>query len=261
MIRSLWSSASGMQAQQMNVDVISNNLANVNTPGFKRSILQFEDLMYSTPRSPGAQLSDGSITPSSLQIGHGSKPLATQKSFAQGDLMRTENTTDIAVQGKGFFRVLMPDGTISYTRDGSFKINSTGALVTTQGYALDGGPTFDPNATDIVIGRDGVVSQVVDGAVQQLAPITLTTFPNPEGLRSMGENLFTETDSSGAAQVGLTPGQTGTGTLAQGYMEGANVRVVEEMVRLIQAQRAYEVNSKAISTTDDMMGMANQLKR
>jgi flagellar basal-body rod protein FlgG len=250
-----------MQSQQMNVDVISNNLANVNTAGFKRAALQFEDVMYSTPTPPGAPLGDGSVVPSGIQVGHGSKPIATSRSFAQGDMIRTENQLDVSVQGKGFFSITMPDGSTSYTRDGSFKVNQEGQFVTNQGYALEGVAGVDPQATEIVIAADGTVSQVVNGTITQLAPITLTMFPNPEGLRSVGENLYTETEASGAPQAGLVPGQNGTGSLAQGYIESSNVRVVEEMVRLIQAQRAYEVNSKAINASDEMMGIANQLKR
>lgn len=261
MIRALWSSASGMQAQQLNIDVISNNLANVNTTGFKRSVTNFADLMYETERTPGRTLGDGTNTAVGLQVGYGSKPVSTSRSFIQGDLAATGNKTDVAIQGRGFFRIQLPSGEFAYSRDGSFKLNSQGQFVTNEGYRLAGVDQVDPNATEITIGSDGTVSIVLNGAVQQLTPLTLSTFPNPEGLRSLGDNLYQVTEASGAAQDGLAPGTQGLGTLAQGYLESSNVRVVEEMVRMIQAQRAYEINSKAIMTSDEMMGIANNLRR
>jgi flagellar basal-body rod protein FlgG len=261
MIRALWTSASGMQAQQMNIDVIANNLANVNTAGFKTAGLQFEDVMYTTERTPGARQADGGETATGLQVGYGSRPSSTTRSFAQGDLQRTESPLDIAIQGQGFFQVQMPDGSFAYTRDGSFVRNAEGQLVTKQGMPVLGMPQFSSQATEITILRDGTVSQVVDGAVEQLAPVTLSRFANPEGLRGVGGNLFVETDASGAAETGLAPGTENLGLLAQGYVETSNVRIVEEMVRMIQAQRAYEINSKAIQSSDEMMALANNLRR
>ncbi len=261
MIRALWSSASGMQAQQMNIDVISNNLANVNTTGFKRSMTNFADLMYETERTPGRTLGDGTNTAVGLQVGYGAKPVSTSRSFLQGDLTATGNKTDIAIQGKGFFRVQLPNGDFAYTRDGSFKLNSQGQLVTNEGYRLSGVDQIDPKATELTIGNDGTMSIVLNGAVQQLSPVTMTDFANAEGLRAIGNNLYQVTEASGAAEDGVAPGAQGLGTLAQGYLEASNVRVVEEMVRMIQAQRAYEINSKAIMTSDEMMGIANNLRR
>ncbi len=261
MIRALWSSASGMQAQQTNIDVISNNLANVNTTGYKRSSAQFEDLMYQTEIAPGNKLGDGSTVPTGIQIGYGSRTVATSKSFDQGDLQQTGGTLDVAIQGRGFFRIELPDGTIAYTRDGSFKMNQSGQIVTNRGYKVSGTDTIDPQATDVSIARDGSMSVVVNGATQNLSPVTLTDFPNPAGLRNIGDNLYLETDASGTPQSGLTPGVNGEGTLAQGYLESSNVQIVTEMVKMIQAQRAYEINSKSIQTSDEMLGIANNLKR
>jgi flagellar basal-body rod protein FlgG len=261
MIRALWTSASGMHSQQTNIDVISNNLANVNTPGFKRSSVQFEDMVYQTEKAPGAKLADGSSVPTGLQVGLGSRPVATTRSFAQGDFIATGGQLDVAIQGKGFFRLELPDGTFGYSRDGSFKLNANGQLVTNDGYRISGVDQIDPKATEITIGRDGIISAVVNGTSQQLSPMTLTDFPNPDGLRNTGGNVYFETDASGPAETGLTASQNGMGSLAQGYLEGSNVRVVEEMVKLIQAQRAYEINSKAIQASDEMMGISNNLKR
>lgn len=261
MIRALWSSASGMQTQQMNIDVISNNLANVNTPGYKKMDLQFEDIMYQTEKIPGSKLSDGSSTATGLQIGYGSKPIATSRSFVQGDMQNTGASLDLAIQGRGFFEVEMPDGTKTYTRAGSFKLNASGEVVTNEGYKISGIDQIDPKATEITIATDGAVTIVVDGAIQQLSPLTLTNFPNPEGLQAMGSNLYIPTDASGSAETGLTPGTNGIGSIAQGFLESSNVRVVEEMVKMIQAQRAYEVNSKAIQASDDMLSVATNLKR
>ncbi|MEM9400396.1 MAG: flagellar hook-basal body complex protein, partial [Verrucomicrobiota bacterium] len=192
MIRALWSSANGMTSQQTNVDVIAHNLANVNTSGFKSKSLQFEDLMYQTERAPGGQLADGSSTPTGLQVGYGSRPVATVASFSSGDLKNTGGPLDMAIEGKGFFRVLQPDGSFAYTRDGQFTLNSEGQMVTTTGYQLDGVGQIDTNATDIAIGKGGSLSIVVNGTIQTLSPVTLTTFPNPEGLRALGNNLYQE---------------------------------------------------------------------
>jgi flagellar basal-body rod protein FlgG len=223
--------------------------------------LQFQDLLYHTEKTPGARLSDGSVTATGLQVGYGSKPVATSRSFLQGDMQHTGRTLDIAVGGRGFFQIEMPDGTYAYTRDGSFNLTSDGTLVTNLGYKVSGVDQIDPNATEIAIATDGAITIRVNDELQSLSPITLTNFPNPEGLRSIGDNLYTESDASGAAETGLTPNTNGIGGLSQGFLESSNVRVVEEMVRMIQAQRAYEINSKAIQASDEMLGIANNLRR
>ncbi len=261
MIRALWTSASGMEAQQMNLDVIANNLANVNTSGFKKSSIQFSEMMYDTNEAPGASSTQSSTTPTGVQVGYGSKPVATERNFTQGNLQQTGNTFDVAIQGHGFYKLTLPDGTSAYTRDGSFLVNADGQLVTNQGYLVAGVGQIDPKATNITIGSDGTISATVNNAAVKISPITISNFPNPEGLNSLGSNLYQETAASGNAVDGQTPGQNGMGTLAQGYVETSNVQVVEEMVNMIQAQRAYEINSKAIQTADQMMGMANNLRQ
>jgi flagellar basal-body rod protein FlgG len=261
MIRALWTSASGMEAQQMNLDVIANNLANVNTSGFKKSSLQFQEMMYDTERSPGASSTDSSTVPAGVQVGYGSKPVATERNFTQGNMQQTGNTYDVAIQGQGFYKITMPDGTNSYTRDGSFLVNQDGQLVTNQGYLVTGVGQIDPKATNVSIGSDGTISATVNNATVKISPITISTFPNPEGLNSLGDNLYQETTASGNAVDGQTPGQNGLGTLSQGYIETSNVQVVEEMVNMIQAQRAYEINSKAIQASDQMMQMANNMRQ
>jgi flagellar basal-body rod protein FlgG len=260
MIRALWTSASGMEAQQMNLDVIANNLANVNTSGFKKSSIQFQEMMYDTDKTPGASTTDSSTTPTGAQVGYGSKPVATERNFTQGNLQQTGNTYDVAIQGTGFYKITLPDGTNSYTRDGSFLVNAYGNLVTNQGYLVSGVGQIDPKATNVAIGADGTISATVNSAVVKISPITISNFPNPQGLNSLGNNLYQETAASGNAVDGQTPGQNGMGTLSQGYIETSNVQVVEEMVNMIQAQRAYEINSKAIQASDDMMQMANNLR-
>ncbi len=260
MVRALWTSASGMEAQQMNLDVIANNLANVNTSGFKKSSIQFQEMMYDTAKAPGASTSDSSTAPTGVQVGYGAKPVATERNFTQGNLQQTGNTYDVAIQGTGFYKLTLPDGTNAYTRDGSFLVNSDGQIVTNQGYILTGAGTIDPKATNVAIGSDGTISATVNGATVKISPITISNFPNPEGLNSLGQNLYQETQASGNAVDGQTPGTNGLGTLAQGYIETSNVQVVEEMVNMIQAQRAYEINSKAIQASDDMMSMANNMR-
>jgi flagellar basal-body rod protein FlgG len=250
-----------MEAQQMNLDVIANNLANVNTAGFKKSSIQFAEMMYDTDKTPGASTTDSSTTPTGAQVGYGSKAVATERNFTQGNLQQTGNTFDVAIQGQGFYKVTLPDGTNAYTRDGSFLVNSDGQLVTNQGYQVTGVGQIPATATNISIGSDGTISATVNNAVVKISPITISNFPNPEGLNSLGGNLYPETAASGNAVDGQTPGQNGMGTLAQGYVETSNVQVVEEMVNMIQAQRAYEINSKAIQTADQMMGMANNLRQ
>jgi flagellar basal-body rod protein FlgG len=244
----------------MNLDVIANNLANVNTTGFKKANVQFQEMMYDTQESPGASSTDSSTTPTGTQVGYGSKPVATERNFSQGSLQQTGNTYDVAIQGTGFFKITLPDGTYAYTRDGSFLVNSDGQIVTNQGYIVAGAGTIDPKAENVTIGADGTISATVNGSAVKISPITITTFPNPEGLNSMGDNLYQETQASGTAIDGQTPGTNGIGTLAQGYTETSNVSVVEEMVNMIQAQRAYEINSKAVQASDDMMQMANNMR-
>jgi flagellar basal-body rod protein FlgG len=261
MIRALWTSASGMEAQQMNLDVIANNLANVNTSGFKKSSIQFQEMMYDTDKSPGASTTDSSTTPTGSQVGYGSKPVATERNFTQGNLQQTGNTYDLAIQGTGFYKITLPDGTNAYTRDGSFLVNSDGNLVTNQGYQVTGVGQIPATATQVSIGSDGTISATVNSAIVKISPITISNFPNPQGLSSLGNNLYQETAASGNAVDGQIPGTNGLGTLQQGFIETSNVQVVEEMVNMIQAQRAYEINSKAIQTADQMMGMANNLRQ
>ena len=260
MIRSLWTAASGMEAQQMNLDVIANNLANVNTNGYKGSNMVFQEMMYDTERAPGASSTDSSTVPTGIQIGYGSQPVSTERNFSQGNLQQTSNTYDTAIQGTGFYKITLPDGTNAYTRDGSFLVNQDGQLVTGQGYLVTGVGQISPQATNVSIGSDGTISASVNNAIVKISPITISTFPNPQGLNSLGSNLYTETLSSGTAIDGQAPGTNGIGTLQQGYTETSNVQVVEEMVNMIQAQRAYEINSKAIQTSDDMMQMANNMR-
>jgi flagellar basal-body rod protein FlgG len=260
MIRSLWIAKTGLDAQQTNLDVISNNLANVSTNGFKRSRAVFEDLLYQTLRQPGAQSSQQTQLPSGLQIGTGVKPVSTERIFSQGNLQQTSNPLDVAIQGNGFFQVLMPDGATAYTRDGAFQTDAQGQLVTSSGFHVQPAITVPANATGITIGRDGVVSVVRAGstAATQIGSIQLANFVNPAGLQSLGENLYQETSASGTASAN-TPGTNGLGLLSSGYVETSNVNVVEELVNMIQTQRAYEINSKAITTSDQMLQRLTQL--
>jgi flagellar basal-body rod protein FlgG len=260
MIPSLWISKTGLDAQQTQMDVVANNLANVNVNGFKRARAVFEDLLYQTLRQPGAPSSDQTQVPSGLQIGTGVKAVATERIFTQGNLQQTGNTKDVAIQGNGFFQIQMPDGTLAYTRDGSFQSDSQGQLVTSSGYTVSPAITIPANALSITIARDGTVSVLQPGSSQpvQVGQLQLATFVNPAGLQSMGENLFTETAASGTPSAN-TPGTNGTGLLNQGFVETSNVNVVEEMVNMIQTQRAYEINSKAISTSDQMLQKLSQL--
>jgi flagellar basal-body rod protein FlgG len=260
MIRALWTSASGMAAQQMNLDVIANNLANVNTTGFKSANVQFQEMMYDTETPAGANSTDSSTVPTGTQVGYGSKPVATERNFTEGSLQQTGNTYDMAIQGTGFFKLTMPDGTNTYTRDGSFLVNADGQIVNNQGFLVTGAGTISPQATNVVVGADGTISATVNGATVKISPITITTFPNPEGLNSLGNNLYSASDASGTANDGQVPGTNGIGTIAQGYTEASNVSVVTEMVQMIQAQRAYEINSKAVQASDDMMQMANNMR-
>ncbi|AXK71291.1 flagellar basal-body rod protein FlgG [Lysobacter sp. TY2-98] len=259
MTQALWIAKTGLDAQQTRMSVISNNLANVNTTGFKRDRANFEDLLYQTVRQPGGSTSEQTQLPSGLQIGTGVRVASTAKSFAQGNLSNTGNALDVAVNGRGFFEVLMPDGTSAYTRDGSFQINSQGEMVTNEGYPVQPGITLPQGTQSVTIGADGTVTAQVEGqaAPVQVGSLTLVDFVNPAGLQAKGENLYAETGASGPPQQG-NPGTSGLGTLVQGSVEGSNVNVVEELVSMIETQRAYETNAKAISTVDNMLGYLNQ---
>jgi len=260
MIRSLWISKTGLEAQQTQMDVISNNLANVSTTGFKRSRAVFEDLLYQNLRQPGAQSSQQTQVPSGLQIGTGVRPVATERIHTQGNLQQTGNKLDVAIQGNGFFQILMPDGATAYTRDGSFQVDSQGQIVTANGFVVQPAITIPANATSVSIGQDGVVSVTQAGvaAPVQVGSMQLATFINASGLESMGQNLYLESGSSGTPSTNV-PGTNGTGTLSQGYVETSNVNVVEELVNMIQTQRAYEINSKAITTSDQMLQKLSQI--
>lgn len=260
MLRALYSSAAGMQSQQMNLDVIANNLANVNTTGFKRSKIEFQDLLYQTTRSAGAEAGGGNTVPTGLQVGHGSRAVATSKVFTNGELTATGEKLDVAIQGDGFFEVQLPDGTRGYTRDGAFKTASDGRIVTNDGLVVQGGfQPIPPGTTSVTISPNGeVTTQGANG--KQTFRVQLVRFNNPGGLESLGRNLYKDTAASGPAEQG-NPGESGFGSLAQGYLEMSNVKVVEEMVNLIVAQRAYEVNSKAVQAADEMMQQSNNLRR
>jgi len=252
--QAMWISKTGLEAQQTRMSVISNNLANVNTTGFKKSRAIFEDLLYQNVRQVGAQSSQNTELPTGLQIGTGVRTVATEKSHTQGTIQQTGQSLDMAVSGRGFFQILRPDGDISYTRDGSFKLDSTGQLVTSGGYPLEPSITIPDDALSVTVGVDGTVSvlQPGSGTPSQVGNITLADFINPTGLDPIGENQFRESLSSGSPTVG-TPGESGVGQVSQGALETSNVNVVEEMVSMIETQRAYEMNSKAISTADQMM--------
>ena len=260
MIRSLWIAKTGLDAQQTNMDVISNNLANVSTNGFKRQRAVFEDLLYQTIRQPGAMTSEQTNAPSGLQIGTGVRPVATERLHSQGNLAPTNGTRDVAIKGQGFFHVQLPDGTDAYPRDGAFQMDQNGQLVTTSGFQIVPAIILPETAKKVTIGRDGTVSVEIEGstAPQQVGQLTLTTFINDSGLESVGENLYLETASSGAPTENA-PGINGAGLLYQGYVETSNVNVAEELVNMIQTQRAYEINSKAISTSDQMLQKLTQL--
>jgi len=260
MIRSLWISKTGLDAQQTQIDVIANNLANVSTNGFKRSRAVFEDLLYQTLRQPGASSSQQTQIPSGLQIGTGVRPVATERIFTQGNLQQTGNNLDVAIQGSGFFQIQMPDGSAAYTRDGSFHLDSQGQLTTSSGYRVQPSVTIPAAAQSVTIGRDGIVTVKLQGqaATTQVGTIQLANFINPAGLQSFGENLYLETAASGTPNAN-TPGTNGLGLLNQGYVETSNVNVVEELVNMIQTQRAYEINSKAIQSSDQMLQRLSQL--
>lgn len=262
MIRALWTAAAGMNCQQLNVDVIANNLANVNTTGFKRSRADFQDLLYQNLLNAGSASSAGSEYPVGLEVGMGARVVTTEKVFSQGDFKETGNPLDVVVEGDGFFQVDLPNGGTGYTRSGSFKINSAGSLCTSEGWTLSQDITIPGDAMEVTIGSDGSVSVLVGGNPDPVSAgqIQLVRFANPAGLKSMGHSVYTATPASGIAQEG-TPGNLGFGSLAQGFLEMSNVSVVEEMVNLIAGQRAYEVSSKAIQASDEMLQMANNVKR
>jgi len=260
MIRSLWIAKTGLDAQQTQLDVVSNNLANVSTSGFKRSRAVFEDLLYQTLRQPGAQSSQQTQLPTGLQLGTGVRSVATERVFTQGNLQQSGNSLDVAINGQGFFQVQLPDGTTAYSRDGSLHMDSQGQLVTSGGYPLQPAITIPSNGQTITIGRDGTVSVVQSGqpAPTQVGALQLANFLNPAGLQARGENLYIETAASGAPTTNA-PGANGLGTIQQGYIETSNVNVVEELVNMIQTQRAYEINSKAVQTSDQMLQRLSQL--
>jgi flagellar basal-body rod protein FlgG len=262
MLRSIFTAATGMEAQRLNIDVVANNLANVNTTGFKRSRADFQDLLYQDAKVPGSSSAEGFQIPSGIQVGLGVRPVAVQKIFEQGDFARTGNPLDLVIEGDGFFQVPQTDGTLSYTRAGSFKLDSTGRVVTSDGYPIDPGITIPSNATSVTVGTDGkvTVTQPGSNAPTEVGRITLARFSNPGGLKAMGRNLFTPTDSSGEA-ITANPGVEGMGTISQGFVEMSNVNVVEEMVNMIVSQRAYEINSKAVQASDEMLQTINNMRR
>lgn len=258
MDNALWNSKTGLDAQQTRIAVIANNLANANTTGFKRDRAVFEDLIYQNVQQAGAQSSQDTQFPTGLQLGTGVKIVATEKLHSQGNLTRTEGSLDLAIQGSGFFQILQPDGTIGYTRDGTFTLDSTGQIVNSSGYVLQPSITIPPNILNLTIGADGTVSAQTSGttAPTQVGSIQLVDFVNPTGLQARGNNLLFETAASGTPQVG-TPGTNGLGTLEQGSLETSNVNVVEELINMIETQRVYEVNSRAIETISSMLEFAN----
>lgn len=259
MLRALYSSAAGMQAQQLNLDVIANNLANVNTTGFKRSKVEFQDLLYQTTKAAGAELASGTQVPTGVQIGHGSQLIATPKIFTSGELTQTGERLDVAIEGDGFFEVQMADGTRAYTRDGALKSAADGRVITSDGLLVNGFQPVPQGTTAITISPTGDVTY--SGANGQTSfRVQLSRFNNPAGLDSIGRNLMRETQASGTPEMG-NPGESGFGQLSQGFLEMSNVSVVEEMVNLIVAQRAYEVNSKAVQAADEMLQQSNNIKR
>lgn len=262
MFRALTTAALGMSAQQLNVDVIANNLANVNTTGYKKSNIEFQDLLYQTINAGRADGREGNEKPTPIQIGLGNRPVATFRSFSQGNMQETSNPLDIAISGEGFIQVLRPDGSTVYTRDGALKINSSGNLVTNSGLTVYPEISFPERVTNIMIHQDGVVEVLLQGESEgeELGQLELATFMNPAGLKSIGSNLYEITEASGEPNFGM-PGQEGMGLITQGFLEKSNVDVAQEMINLIVAQRAYEINSKAVKTSDEILGMTNNLKR
>ena len=262
MIRSLYTAATGMIAQQLNLDVIANNLSNVNTTGFKKSRADFQDLMYQIIEEPGTSTNQAGTSPSGIQVGLGTRTASVGKVHSQGDFQSTENPFDVAVEGDGFFQITLPNGDTNYTRAGSFKLNESGQLVTSDGYTVNPAITIPADTIGVTISSDGHVSVKQPGttAATDVGQLQLARFQNPSGLRAKGRNLFEETESSGAATLG-NPGENGVGTLAQGFLEGSNVSVVDEIVQMVTGQRAYEANSKVIQTADTLLGIAIGVKR
>lgn len=262
MIKAMNTAATGMVAQQSNIDNIANNLANVNTTGFKKARVEFQDILYQNFRKAGTATAIGAQLPVNLDVGYGTRAVATSREFSPGSVQITKNPTDLAVAGNGFFQIQMPDGTTAYTRDGSFKISADGQLVTSDGFLMTPEITIPEDATDLSVAIDGQVFILVVGndVPQEVGQIELARFINPAGLSAIGHNLFRETPASGTPITG-TPGTEGLGTLDQGHLETSNVSVVDEMVNMIMAQRAYEINSKVIQTSDDMSQTINNLKR
>lgn len=254
--------ATGMEAQQLYMDTISNNLSNVNTAGFKRSKIEFQDLMYQTLREPGVRNFEGSMAPAGIETGLGVKPAATQRVFSQGSLNATENPLDWAIEGEGFFQITLPDGSTAYTRDGSFKLSSDGSIVTSSGFFVSPEITVPENSSNLSVSKDGKVSATLPGedTSTEIGQIELVRFINPSGLRSLGGNLYAMSDASGEPVISL-PSEEGTGTIQVGYTEASNVQIVDEMVNMISAQRAFEIISKAIQVGEEMMQVANGLKR
>lgn len=261
MIRALYSAASGMSAQQMNVDNIANNLANANTNGFKMRRTQFQDLLYQSFVQPGAAAGSQTIVPSGLQIGLGTRPASNEIIFSQGNFQETDNPLDLVIQGKGFFQVQLPNGELAYSRDGGFQLDKDGNIVTASGNPIQPSITIPAQAQSITIAADGTVTYTQPGQTtsQVAGQIQLANFANPAGLNSIGQNLFQQTDASGAPVAGNPGGQEGNGTLMQGYVEGSNVSVVEEFINMIVSQRAYEANSKVVKTADEMYQMVNNV--
>lgn len=261
MIRSLWTGTTGMNAQQLNIDVIANNLANVSTVGFKKSNTDFQDLLYQTMKVPGSQSSPDTQSPTGILVGLGVKPAAVTKVFTQGDLIQTENELDVAIEGDGFFQVEQPNGDTAYSRAGAFKRDSDGRMTNSDGYPLLPAITIPDDARQISIGETGIVTAILgdDNEPTELGTFELARFTNNAGLSALGKNLFEETEASGTATIG-TPGDDGFGTLLQTFLEGSNVNIVEELALMITTQRAYEINSKTIQTSDEMMQTTNNLK-
>jgi flagellar basal-body rod protein FlgG len=254
MMRALWTAATGMEAQQLQIDVISNNLANVNTTGFKRGRADFQDLLYQTLQAPGSSGSSGKELPTGIQLGQGVRPVSVQKIFTTGDMQQTQNELDVAIEGDGFFQITRPSGEVAYTRAGAFKKNSEGDLVTSNGYSLEPQIQIPIEAQTVTIGTDGTVSITIAGQVEadEIGTLQLVRFINPAGLKAIGRNMLVPTTASGEPITGV-PGEDGFGTLAQGFLEKSNVNLVEEMVGMIVAQRAYEISSKVITTADQML--------
>lgn len=262
MIKAMRTAASGMTAQQMNVDNIANNLANVNTTGYKKSKVEFQDILYTQLRTPGAETTAGNKVPVGLDVGYGTKPVSTQRYFTEGNLQQTGNPLDLAIEGDGFMQVTMPDGSLAYTRDGTMKLSADGQLVTSDGFFLQPNITIPPDSDSISVSADGIVSVKVPGSTQpqEIGQLELARFINPAGLEAIGHNLYLETSASGSPTLG-SPSLEGFGRINQGYLEMSNVEAVEEMVNMIMAQRAYEINSKAIQTSDEMSQIASNLKK